>query len=351
MSLYAIIIAGGRGKRFWPQSRINKPKYLLRLPKQKRTLLQDVAARMEPLVPNKNIIVVTNKLQYRDVARQLPQVDKKNIIQEPMMKNSAAAVGLAATIIAKRKQDAVLIVVPADQLIPVKHKNKFINVLKTAASFAKSKDVIVTIGIKPTYPATGFGYIKAGEKIKSNIFKADEFAEKPNLKKAKVFVKNKKYLWNSGIFVMKASVILKEMQKYLPVTAKGLKSIKGKTDLAKAYKKFPDISIDYAIVEKSKKVYVIKADIKWYDIGSWKNLNEVIKTDKKGNIVIGPCAGVDTKYSIIISERNHFIGAVGLKDIIIIHTDNATLVCDKKKAENVKGLVDEMEKRGFRKFL
>jgi len=351
-SLYAVIIAGGRGKRFWPESRIKEPKYLLRLPGQKSTLLQQSVARLRGFVKNKNIMVVTNRLQYLSVKKQLPQIDKKNIILEPLSRNTAAAVALAATIINAKNADGLMIVLPADQLLPIKHERKFRNALKTAANLAKSKDALVTIGIKPTFPATGFGYIKVGKKLGASIFKADKFIEKPNFKKAKAFIKDKNYLWNSGIFIMKTSAILKEIGKYMPGLAKGLRFIKGEADLNRYYKNLSGVSIDYGVMEKSKKVYVIKADIIWHDIGSWENLYEVIKSGPKGNIVIGPYLGVDTKDSIIISKKGHFVGTIGLKDVIVIHTDDATLVCSKDSAELVKSLVDKMEsERILRKFL
>ncbi|UCH12472.1 MAG: mannose-1-phosphate guanylyltransferase [Candidatus Omnitrophota bacterium] len=352
MSLYAVIIAGGRGKRFWPESRIERPKYLLRLPGGGSTLLQHTVSRLKGLVQSKNIIVVTNKLQYLSVKKQLPQINKKNIITEPLSRNTAAAVALAAAIINAKNPDGTMIVLPADQVLPIKHECKFRNALKTAANLAKSKDVLVTIGIKPTFPATGFGYIKAGKKLRVSIFKADKFIEKPNFKKAKAFIKNKNYLWNSGIFIMKTPVILKEIGKYMPGLAKGLRFIKGEADLNRYYKNLSDVSIDYGVMEKSKKVYVIKADIVWHDIGSWENLYKVIKPGPKGNIIIGPYTGVDTKDSIIIAKKKHLIGTIGLNGIVVIHTDNATLVCKKEKSELVKNLVDKIEsKKALRRFL
>ena len=350
MALYAVIIAGGRGKRFWPQSRIKRPKYFLKLPGQKRTLLQQAVFRLRGLVQRKNIIVVTNKLQSAGVKKQLPQIDKRNIIAEPLSRNTAAAVGLAASIINKKDPDAIIIVLPADQLM--KDESGFRKTLKTAVGLVRIKDALVTIGVKPTFPATGFGYIKAGKRFKGNIFKADKFIEKPDLKKAKTFIRTKNYSWNSGIFIWKVSTILKEIKRYMPKLAKGLKSIKNRTDLNKWYRKFPDLSIDYGVMEKSKKTYVVKAALKWHDIGLWKSLYEVISSDRKGNIVLGAHLGVDTKGSIIISEGKHLVGTVGLKDIIVIHTDKATLVCRKEDSELVKNLVDKIEgKKQLRKFL
>ena len=345
MALYAVIIAGGRGKRFWPQSRIKNPKYFLKLPGQKRTLLQQAVFRLRGLVQRKNIIVVTNKLQSAGVKKQLPQTGKRNIIAEPLSRNTAAAVGLAASIINRKDPDGIMIVLPADQLM--KDESKLRGVLRTAVGLVKTKDALVTIGVKPTFPATGFGYIKAGKRFKGNIFKADKFIEKPNSKKAGGFVRSKKYFWNSGIFIWKASAILNELKRHTPAIGRNL----GLGDLNKRYRRFPDISIDYAVLEKSKKVYVIKAAFKWHDIGSWKSLHEIIKADKKGNIVMGAHVGIDTKNSIIISNKKHLVATAGLKDIIVIHTDDATLVCSKESPELVKRLVDKIEKKRLRNFL
>ena len=349
MALYAVIIAGGRGKRFWPQSRIKNPKYFLKLPGQKRTLLQQAVFRLRGLVQRKNIIVVTNKLQSAGVKKQLPQTGKRNIIAEPLSRNTAAAVGLAASIINRKDPDGIMIVLPADQLM--KDESKLRGVLRTAVGLVKTKDALVTIGVKPTFPATGFGYIKAGKRFKGNIFKADKFIEKPDLKKAKTLIRAKNYSWNSGIFIWKVPTILKEIKRYMPKLAKGLKSVKSRTDLNKWYGKFPDISIDYGVMEKSKKTYVIKAALKWYDIGSWKSLYDIIKADQEGNIVLGAHLGVDTKGSIIISNKKHLVGTAGLKDIVVIHTDDATLVCSKESSELVKRLVDKIEKKRLRNFL
>ncbi len=349
MPIYGVIIAGGRGKRFWPQSRIRRPKYLLKLSGQKRTLLQGSVYRLKGLIKSENIIVVTNKLQYSDVRKQLPQIPKGNIIPEPMMKNTAAAVGVAAAIINKKDSDAIIVVVPADQL--VKNEKRLKAALKKAAHFAKSSDSIVTIGIKPTFPATGFGYIKIGRKAQGNIFKAEKFIEKPDIKKANILIKNKNYLWNSGIFIFKNSLILKEIKRYMPKLAKGLRSIRAQGDLNRCYRGLSDISIDYGIMEKSRKVYVVKANLKWHDIGSWMCLYDIMKPDRVGNIVMGANSMIDTKNSILISNKKHLIGTIGLDNIIVIHTEDATLVCGKNKLEAVKDLVSKMDKKNLRKFL
>lgn len=354
-NLYAVIIAGGRGKRFWPHSRLKRPKYFLKLPGQKNTLLQHVVTRLKGLVDKKNIYVVTNKLHYSQVRAQLPALNKSNIIAEPLMKNTAAAIGLAATIIRKKDPNAVIIATPADHIIH--DENKFKSILKSAVNIAISKDAIVVLGLKPTYPATAFGYIKPGRKISPNVFKVSKFIEKPNLKKAKQFIKNKNFFWNGGIFVMKADTILNEINRYIPRLSRALRSLEidrglaSINKLARHYKKLSDISIDYGVMEKSKKTYVIKAPIKWHDVGSWKNLYDIIKADKNGNIKIGTSTGIDTKNSIIITDRDHIVATVGIEDAVVIHTKDATLVCKKTKSQAVKDLVNKIEKSGLGKFV
>lgn len=356
MSLYAVIIAGGRGKRFWPSSRMHRPKYLLSVFGQKNTLLQQAVRRLKGIVDNRNIIVVTNKLQVNEVKKQLPQIHKGNIIAEPLNKNTAAAIGLAATIISAKNPEAVMVVLPADQI--VLEENKFKQTIKVAAGEAALNNIIVTVGIKPTFPSTGFGYIKTGEKVKNNIFNADAFIEKPNFIKAKQFLKNKNYFWNGGIFISKACVMLNEINKYMPKLSRALGFIKMyigtskfANSLTRHYKSFKDTSIDYGVMEKSKKVCVAKGDFQLYDIGSWKNVAEIIRYKEKNNIVIGRHECIDTKNSIIVSHNDHLIGTIGLRDVIIIHTDDVTLVCRKDKSELVKSLVEKIEKKGLTKFL
>lgn len=355
MSIHAVIIAGGKGKRFWPQSRAKYPKYFLKLPGEKRTLLQEAVYRLNGLVPSDNIVIATNKLQAAGVRKQLPQIKAKNIICEPVSRNTASAIALAAKIINEKDPYAVMMVLPADQFIKSIYIKQFQDALWQAALFAKTEDALVTIGIKPTFASTGFGYIESGKKIKGNVFKADKFIEKPDLKNAKRFIRNEKYLWNSGIFIWKTSVILKEVETHMPNLAKGLKKIKTgsglKGSLNRHYKNFPDISVDYGIMEKTKKKYTVKSPIRWCDVGSWKNLCDVVSKDKEKNIVMGSHIGVNTKNSIIIAGKNHFIGTVGLKDIVIVHTPDATLVCRKKDSEAVKKLVEKLEAKKLKKFL
>ncbi|MBN1405841.1 MAG: mannose-1-phosphate guanylyltransferase [Candidatus Omnitrophica bacterium] len=357
MSLYAVIIAGGRGKRFWPKSRMDRPKYLLSFFGSKTTLIQQAVSRLQGIVDNKNILIITNKLQAKEVRKQLPRIPQSNIIPEPESKNTAAAIGLASVIINTRDPSAVFIVLPADQLIL--DNDKFRAAIKTAAEYACLGNAVVTIGIKPTFASTGFGYIKTGKNIENNIFRADAFVEKPDAKRAKQFLKSGNYFWNGGIFISKASVMMEEINKCAPKLSLGLKFIKmyagtNKFDkaIARHYKGFDDISIDYAVMEKSKRVCVVKTNFKLYDIGSWKNIAEIMKHKARNNIVMGSHESVGTKSCIIVSNDEHLVGTVGLRDIIIIHTDDATLVCRKDKSELVKNLVEKIEKnKPLRKFL
>ncbi|MFH0732664.1 MAG: sugar phosphate nucleotidyltransferase [Candidatus Omnitrophota bacterium] len=358
-NLFGVIIAGGRGKRFWPVSRLKNPKYFLKLPGQTKTLLQQAHDRLREIMSAKNILVITNRAQAAGVKRQLPQIPGKNIISEPVSKNSAAAIGLAATLINKMDPDAVMLVLPADQLIEnAQSKLALKKALLKAAQTATEKDAIVTIGIRPAFASSSFGYIKSGKKAGTDVFTVDSFVEKPNKQKAKSLIKSKDYLWNSGIFVMKASKILDEIELYMPKLAMGLKLIAasiGTAEFARTlnrqYKGFSDLSIDYGIMEKSRDVYIVKSSVKWNDVGSWQYLFDILKTDKSGNVIIGPCALVDAQRSIIFSKKGHLVAVAGVKDLIIVHTKDATLVCTSKNPEYVKKLVEKIERNKMKGFL
>ncbi|MDH5175000.1 MAG: mannose-1-phosphate guanylyltransferase, partial [Elusimicrobiota bacterium] len=262
MVVKAVIMAGGKGERFWPLSRDRFPKQLVSLT-GKKSLLQETVERIQPLIPPRDILVVTRRPLARAVERQLPQVPRKNIISEPAGRNTAPCIGLAAKMI---KGDAVMVVLPADHIIVP--RGKFMDTLKRAVTLAGETEDLITIGIKPTYAATGYGYIEVGNKEKQGVFGVKRFAEKPDRKKAERFLKTGRFFWNSGIFVWKKSVILEAMRKYMPSLYRKLQMVSSK-NIGKLYPKLPDISIDYGIMEKANNSLVIPADFSWEDLGSW----------------------------------------------------------------------------------
>ncbi|MFB0561912.1 MAG: mannose-1-phosphate guanylyltransferase, partial [Candidatus Lokiarchaeia archaeon] len=272
-------MAGGKGERFWPLSRERFPKQLLSLT-GKKSLLQETVERIQPLIPPRDILVVTRRPLARSVERQLPQVPRRNIISEPVGRNTAPCIGLAAKMI---KEDAVMVVLPADHI--VSHRGKFLDTLKKAVTLARETQNLITIGIKPTYAATGYGYIEVGvrEKQRSTrgrrqVFKVKRFVEKPNKKRAEKFLKTGRFFWNSGMFVWKKSVVLEAIRKYLPSLYHRLEMISSK-NISKLYPGLPNISIDYGIMEKAKNSLVIPADFFWEDLGSWESLDKFLLRD------------------------------------------------------------------------
>jgi len=360
--LYGVIIAGGAGKRLWPRSRSAKPKYLLRFKKNK-SLLQETVERARQIIPLENILVITNKEHVRLIRKELPKLPGKNIIGEPVSRNTAPCICLAAALIKKRDPSGVIFVMPADHVIEDKLAMK--DVFGFASLIAGIKECLLTVGVRPSYPSTGYGYIKTGKLYKRlladrkiKVHKVDRFIEKPGFRVAKGFLKSSRYLWNSGMFIGKAQAFLDEFKRYRPSIykivqkiEKGLGTARQQGFIDRYYRKFPNISIDYAIMEKTRIAHVITADIEWQDIGSWKSLADYIKADAKGNIIEGDSLTVDTKGSIVIGEKGRLIATLGLDNIIVIQDGDATLVCAKDRAEEVKAIVELARKKGLKRYL
>jgi mannose-1-phosphate guanylyltransferase len=347
MELYAVIMAGGVGSRFWPRSKEKKPKQLLRVVGN-NTMIQDTVKRLEGLVENKNIIVITNKVQKMRVKEQLPQLPEENIIDEPFGKNTAACIGLASILIKAKNDDAVMITLPADHLI--KDDELFRQCLSKAADFAYKSKGLVTIGITPTRPETGYGYIQFDDtKIENDIYKVLAFAEKPSLSIAREFVESGDFLWNSGIFIWRVDAIYEEMKKYLPDLTEGLEKIEKtigtpgfEKQLVQVYGQLKSISIDYGVMEKSKIVYLTKADFYWNDVGNWEAVYEVSEKNEDGNVIVGDVYSEKSFSSYIFSPRK-FTAAIGIENLIIINTNEALLICHRNNAQDVRDVVDYLK--------
>jgi len=350
-------MAGGKGTRFWPRSRASTPKQLLDIISD-RTMIQETFQRVLPLVTPDNILVVTNTVQAPCIAEQLPAIPKSNIIAEPVGRNTAACICLAATKILSQGSDGTMIVLPADHYIH--DEQKFRSCLEHAAVAAQVNDALVTIGIVPRSPETGYGYIQYGKETLSgfsDVFKTERFHEKPDLQTAQSFVEQKNFLWNSGIFIWKATAIMREMKQFMPelyTTMAPLQNCWNVPDLDKKitriYEKLPSLSIDYGVMEKSKTVYVVKGDFGWNDIGSWSALYDVAKKNSEGNTMRGDAIVIDTRNSFVYSQ-DKLVALVGLRDIIIVETEDALLVCSRDKAQDVKKIVDELERTGKNRYL
>lgn len=355
----AVIMAGGRGERFWPMSRNDLPKQFLSLFGDGKTMLQLTVERLEPLVKIEDVFVVTNQAYVNIVKEQLPLIPVDNILAEPVAKNTAPAIGLAAAVIHEKYGDSIMMVLPSDHLI--KQPLLFVDVLKTSINVAVENSNLVTIGITPNYPETGYGYIKFGytnyhEKY-NNVYQVEKFVEKPNLEKAKDYVESGDYLWNSGMFVWKTSSILDNFKKYLVETYDGLLRI------AKAYQtelfedvlleefiKFKSVSVDYGIMEVASDIYTIPSSFGWDDVGSWLALERIVSNDSHGNAIQGNVISIDSKNMIVVGGKK-LIATVGLDDIIIVDTEDVTLVCAKNDAQNVKSVIEALKKQNKTKYL
>ena len=360
---YAVVMAGGTGKRLWPLSRKNRPKQVLKL-LAGHNLLEQCIERLIPIFDVRNIIVLTNA-DYIDLVRETsPQVPYQNVIPEPTVRDTTGAIGLAATVLTKFDSDATMAVVTADQIIEPAEVLQ--QALTDGLTFINNNpDTLLTFGINPTFPRTQLGYIKCGkgkevDNCKNPVHPVEAFKEKPNLKTAQEYLQSDDYLWNSGMFVWKARTILAHLAHHLPESTKPLGQIKANWDspnqmatLQEWFPKLPKISIDFAVMEKADDTYAIKLDARWLDMGSFAALADIISSDKNNNIVVaGHSDLLDCKDSIIVTEeKNHLIAAIGLENIIVAHTPDATLVCHADATQRLKELLVLIEKNTGDTFL
>ncbi len=360
---YAVIMAGGSGKRLWPLSRRKRPKQVLKL-LDGQTLLRRCFERLSTIFDTRNIIILTNA-GHADVVREnIPELPFNNVIAEPAVRDTAGAVGLAATILTRVDREATMAVVTADQIIEPTEVLQ--QALKDAIIFVNNNPGdMITFGIQPTFPDTQLGYVKcaAGRKCpdcENEIYSVEAFKEKPNEKTAKEYLDSGQYLWNSGMFVWKAKTILANLAKFLPEATEALHRIQADWDspnqqhtLDEWFPKLPKISIDYAIMEKADEVYAIKLDCRWLDMGSLAALADIISSDKDNNIVVaGASELLDCKSSIIVTEdKNHLIAAIGLKNMVVAHTPDATLICHIDQTQRLKELLELIEQHAGEKFL
>lgn len=348
MKKTALIMAGGRGERFWPKSRKNLPKQFLSLTGDGKTMIQLTVERILPLVDVQDIYIATNRSYKALVREQLPDLPEENILCEPVAKNTAPCIGLGAVHIAKKYDDAVMFVLPSDHLI--KYNAMYLDTLRRASEVAEAGENLVTLGIMPDYPETGYGYIKFLPDTKNGFaFEVERFVEKPNLETAKRYLATEQYLWNSGMFIWRISTILHSMEKYLPDTYAGLRRIRDAIGTAEEndvleheFAAFKSESIDYGIMEKANGIYTLPGSFGWDDVGSWNAVERIQPVNEFGNVVNGNAVTVDTK-RCIIQGGNKLIATVGLEDIIIVDTDDALLVCEKGDAGEIKKVLENLK--------
>ena len=337
---YAVILAGGVGSRFWPFSRELEPKQFMKIIGE-ASLLQATIQRLKGVVEARCVYIITNNIYFYEVKAQVAKfgIPDANIILEPQGKNTAPAIGLCARLISQIDNEAVLLVLPSDHYI--KNIDNFKNTLKKAIACA-GQDFLVTIGIKPSAPSTGYGYIKVDGKKDGHIT-VDKFLEKPDLGKARKYFKDNKFFWNSGMFIWKASVFLEEVKKYLPKLYANLQRINSVNDIPKVWPRIEAISVDYGIMERSRRIALIPASFYWTDLGSWDALAEIFPKDKKGNIANSDTLNVDSHGVCVFARGNRLVSTIGVKNMVIADTPDALLVCDRSRTQDVKQLVERLK--------
>ena len=355
MNIYGVIMAGGGGTRFWPLSRQEEPKQLLNL-SGKDLMINETIDRISAITDKNHIFVVTNVTQVAKMKHATAgRVQEDHILAEPCARNTSACIAYAAMEIVKKHGDGIMCVLPSDHFI--KDTVVFARVLNNAIEVAKREDKLITIGIQPTYSATGYGYIKFDKSDVNDAKSVIEFKEKPDIEKAKEYLSSGNYVWNSGMFVWKASTILKKFEELLPevyacVTKIGnaMGTLEEKKVIEEVYPVIPSISVDYGILEKSDDILVIAGDFGWNDVGSWENLNVIYDEDENGNILIGNQVNIDTKNTISYAKKR-LVATVGVENLIIVETEDAIFVCDRNRAQDVKCIVDELKSKGQLKYL
>ena len=357
--MVALIMAGGRGERLWPASRGSRPKHLLNFGGRK-VMLEETVERLKSLISLERIFIVTGQGDVLAIKKILPKIPFSNIIVEPYRRNTASAIGLSAIYIKNKFPGATMAIFPSDHVI--RDKKRFLETIRLGAFWAGKEKALVTLGIKPDRPETGYGYIERGEKIGGKnriaVHRVKRFVEKPVLKKAKKFVASGNYFWNGGMFIFKVEEILKAFKLFMPGLYRGLLKIEAhlnkkaeKEVVKRVYKDLKNISIDYGVMEKARNRLVVTADFFWNDVGSWVSLEELYARDKNDNISLGETLAVDTSGSILVSDKG-LIATIGLKDMAVISTPLATLVFPKDKAQEVKRVVEALRhKKSLKKYL
>lgn len=356
--LYAVIMAGGKGTRFWPRSRESQPKQLLTLTGN-RSMIQATMDRLTPFVPPENVLILTGKPYLKAIRKQLSHIPPTNIIVEPEGKNTAPCIALATAIIQEKEPDAVMVVLPSDHIIT--DTDKFHEAVNTALKAARLGPYLVTIGIRPTCPETGYGYIEKGETLpiekEERVYLVRRFREKPSREVAEEFLAKGNFLWNSGMFVWTTHTILSAFMWHMPQLYRGIKQIcealgkpQAKKVIGQLFTELEPISIDYGIMEKYEKVLVVEGNFGWSDVGNWASLSNFMPRDEHGHVCIGEMISVDSRNSIIYSPGK-LVALVGVENLVVVDTDDAVLVCRKDQTQDVRKVIDILKSREMMKYL
>ena len=359
--LHAVIMAGGSGKRFWPQSRHGRPKHLLPIAGA-RPMIAETCLRLEGLVPPERTHIVTHESHVGGVLESLGLGPPPHVIPEPVGRDTAACIGLAAMHIQRADPDAVMLAMPADQVIhPVE---RFREVMLAAVEVAGRGDALVTFGIKPRHPATGYGYIHRGARVEEvngiPVYEVQRFREKPARAVAEDYLAAGEYYWNSGIFCWRVGLILDCLKRFTPKLHGALQRIGAAIAtpaeaivLREAYEPLEKISIDYAVMERAETIRVVEADFDWSDVGTWESVARLrrAEADAHGNLLLGRCEVLDAANAFVVGDAEHLIAIVGVDDLVVVRTPDATLICSKRRAEEVKQLVERLERRALDRYL
>ncbi len=355
--MYSVIMAGGVGKRFWPRSRKDRPKQLLNILND-RSMLRVTVDRLHQISDYSEIFIITNQAQAPGIRKDIPELPDENLLIEPFGKNTAPAIALSAINIMAMDEDAVMGVFPSDHLIM--KEDLFFNDLEIAGEAVREKNCLVTFGIEPTRPATGYGYIQYDMKkplVQEKVYKVKTFAEKPNFNTAQRFLQSGDFLWNSGMFVWRTDTILRQMKAHMPElydSAMTIKDALGAEDyfqiVEREWKTLRSESVDYGVMEKSGNVYVVRGEFFWSDLGSWTSVYDLAEKDDRENVVRGEALLLESTGNYVYSP-DRFVATVGLENMVIINTEDVTMVVERSKAEEVKKLVGALEKKGMTKYL
>jgi mannose-1-phosphate guanylyltransferase len=348
VSTHAVLLAGGSGTRFWPLSRAHKPKQFLELVTG-RTLFADTYARIAPLCGADRTWVVCGRDHAEAVRASLPALPPAHLLVEPAARNTAPAIGLAAVRAAGEDPDAILLVLPSDHYIA--HQDRFLSALQTAARVAQQGD-LVTLGIRPTRPETGYGYVRRGAEREPGVFAVETFVEKPDVKTAQKYLADPRYSWNAGIFVFRADVLLEALRRHLPAVHDGLRQIgSDAARTAEIFPRLPSISLDYGVMEpessSTRRIALVAAeDLGWSDVGSFATLPEVRQLDERGNALSGDALAIDCDDSVVLAEGGRLVAALGIEGLCVVDSGDAVLVVPRDRAQEVRAVVEALKARG-----
>jgi mannose-1-phosphate guanylyltransferase len=360
--LHPVIMAGGSGTRFWPRSRRQRPKQLIRIFGE-GSMIQQTVSRLESSFPPESFLIMTNAAQAEEMRRQLPQFSAEQVIAEPVGRDNAACIGLAALILLNQDPAATMLVLSSDHVMSP--TEEFARCVAEGERIALRQHALVTFGVKPSYPSEQYGYVRRGERLPRDpsrdappAFRLAQFKEKPSRAQAEEFIRTGEYYWNSGNFAWRAADILEAIRLHLPELHAGLEKIRPAIGtarqeqvIAREYPVLQRISIDYGVMEKASNAAVVEMALAWDDLGSWNALSRHHEQDAQGNVVMALHAGLDTRGCIVAAEPDHLIATLGVKDLIVVQTPDATLICDRSRAAEVKALVELLRARGLDRYI